>query len=389
MKKKLRCLLTRFVALVAALMLCASLCVPCFATNSVADMPTDDDFRAHPHSWYVWRTVDTTYFTFYELICSPIEFSPDGFLSPSLGTSFSNSLYDVSYLAGSDGLSYSYACATPVPIKAYASAWSVLPSFPVSSGQPTFASSVHFYPVSGTDLSDLYYYVVPLLSSSNNSVDFSVSSGSSSDTVTSVLLDSPLLSYPFAYRSYTSSSSQGYNLVGGSQKFSSSKTVFNATFTDLNTSYYLSHYDSLSPYPWGYVVPSSELGVVFVRKPSSSYVTAASSYSATVKGVFTLTMTDALLGDVEVGTWLSADDLQNLQDQLVNDFDVNSGTLKNSKDNLNSWNSTSSVDSDVASGASGLLGGLFQNLGTFLFSVSLLCFGAVVLRMLIRKAVDG
>ena len=95
------------------------------------------------------------------------------------------------------------------------------------------------------------------------------------------------------------------------------------------------------------------------------------------------------MGDIDVGSWLSADDLEKLQDQLINDFDVDSNTLKNSKDNLNSWNSTSSVDSDVASGAIGILNGIFQNLGTFLFSVSLLCFGAVVLRMLIRKAVDG
>ena len=96
-----------------------------------------------------------------------------------------------------------------------------------------------------------------------------------------------------------------------------------------------------------------------------------------------------LPADVAVGDWISQGTMDKLQDQLVKDFDIDSDTLKNSKDNLNSWNSTSSVDSDVASGASGLLGGLFQNLGTFLFSVSLLCFGAVVLRMLLRKAVDG
>ena len=74
---------------------------------------------------------------------------------------------------------------------------------------------------------------------------------------------------------------------------------------------------------------------------------------------------------------------------ISNEFGVDSDTIKDTKDILNSWNSSSSVDSDVASGASGLLGGLFQNLGTFLFYVSLLCFGAVVLRMFIRKAVDG
>ena len=78
-----------------------------------------------------------------------------------------------------------------------------------------------------------------------------------------------------------------------------------------------------------------------------------------------------------------------MQDTITNDFGVDSDKLKDSKDSITDWSNTSSVDSDVASGASGLLGGLFQNLGTFLFSVSLLCFGAVVLRMLIRKAVDG
>ena len=92
--------------------------------------------------------------------------------------------------------------------------------------------------------------------------------------------------------------------------------------------------------------------------------------------------------DVKLGDWLS-DSPEDLQDAITNQFGIDSGTLENSKDNLNSWNSSSSVDSDVASGAFGLLGGLFQNLGTFLFSVSLLCFGAVVLRMFIRKAVDG
>ena len=381
--------MNRFGALVAALMLCASLCVPCFAAFSSveASMPESAAFRDHPHSWYVWRKLNNGSSTYYELICSPIAFSGD-YLSPSLGTSFSNSFYDVSYIAGDNGRHYAYACATPIPLKAYSSAWSVLPSFPVTVGLMAYASFIHFYPTSDTDLTDLYYYIVPLLSSTDNSVDFSFSSGDATDTVTSVVLDSPFLSYPFASRSYTSSSSAGYLLVGGNKVFASSNLDnFNATWVDLGNSYYLSHYDSLAPYPSGYIVPSSSLGVVFVRKPSGSYITSASSYSASVKGVFTLSMRASLLGDVDVGTWLSGDDLQNLQDQLVNDFDVDSGTLKNSKDNLNSWSSTSSIDTDVSSTASGLLGGVFQNLGTFLFSVSLLCFGAVVIRMLIKKAV--
>lgn len=36
MKKKQRCFIKRFAALVAALMLCVSLCVPCFASNNAS-----------------------------------------------------------------------------------------------------------------------------------------------------------------------------------------------------------------------------------------------------------------------------------------------------------------------------------------------------------------
>jgi hypothetical protein len=125
-----------------------------------------------------------------------------------------------------------------------------------------------------------------------------------------------------------------------------------------------------------------------VKQPSSSPVYSASAFDTAGSFAFSLLVPASRLTDVKLGDWLS-DSPEDLQDVITNEFGVDSDTIKNSKDNLNSWNSASSVDSDVASGASGLLGGLFQNLGTFLFSVSLLCFGAVVLRMLIRKAVDG
>lgn len=94
---------------------------------------------------------------------------------------------------------------------------------------------------------------------------------------------------------------------------------------------------------------------------------------------------------LEVGDKFPAPDsdpLGDLQKNLLEDYDVE----KNIRDTEfwldSSLNDFNSVDSDVASGASGLLGGLFQNLGSFLVSFSLLCLGAVVLRMVIKKAVD-
>ena len=143
-------------------------------------------------------------------------------------------------------------------------------------------------------------------------------------------------------------------------------------------------------FPPAFSIPSSDVGFVFCKNPGTGYHAYNSEFDVSLSFAAVLWVPDALLpSDVAVGDWISKATIEDLQDELANEFDVNSDTLKNSKDNLNSWNSTSSVDSDVASGATGLLNGIFQNLGTFLFSVSLLCFGAVVLRMLIRKAVDG
>lgn len=388
MKKKQLCFVKRFAALVAALMLCASLCVPCFASvGSSADMPSIDAFKAHMGQWYVWRTIDGDY----ELIADPLVFGSDGYVSGSVA-SYHNVFSDISCLSSS-GKTYSYACALPKPIRSKSgTSWSSLPSFPISSGFLFANSYVRFYPASASSslLSSLYLYIVPLFSSSSDrDMTFSYSSGDSTDSFESVAFDCPFFQYPFAFRTFSSSSSSSYAIIGGSQDFCTASNSTSFRGFDLSSSKFLSGNGVFVSYPDSYILQTSDIGFVFVSKPDSNYVTSASSYDVTVKGSFSLVVPHYLLGDIDVGSWLSADDLEKLQDQLVNDFDVNSGTLKNSKDNLNSWNSTSSIDSHVASGAVGLLNGIFQNLGTFLFSVSLLCFGAVVLRMLIRKAVDG
>ena len=83
-----------------------------------------------------------------------------------------------------------------------------------------------------------------------------------------------------------------------------------------------------------------------------------------------------------------SDPLGDLQKQFLEDYDIQNNITETESYLDEAVNGFNSVDSDVASGASGLLGGLFQNLDSFLFSVFLLCLGAVFLRIVLRKAVD-
>lgn len=391
-KKKHRCLFKRFAALVAALVLVFSLSVPAFAASDTeADMPSLDDFYSHHGSWFVWRSSTFSGFSYYELLCSPISVSGTSYSLP-YSVPYSTKAFDVSYLANDSGLAYDYACAFPYPLRGASGLWSELPSFPVGSGFSPQTSVVRVYSTSPQP-SGTYGFLTSSFSRSDRILSFGntagSSSGSSTDTLDSFTFSSPFYSYPFAFRESTSSSASGYVLQGGDSSFIVPPNNYSLQkYICLTSNRYLLGTHSFVPYPSGYTIPSSDIGFVFVKKPSSSPVYSASAFDTSASFAFSLLVPASLLTDVKLGDWLS-DSPEDLQDVITNEFGVDSDTLKDSKDNLNSWNSTSSVDSDVASGASGLLGGLFQNLGTFLFSVSLLCFGAVVLRMLIRKAVDG
>lgn len=83
------------------------------------------------------------------------------------------------------------------------------------------------------------------------------------------------------------------------------------------------------------------------------------------------------------------DAFENLREELLKQFPEASDHVKNDKATIEGWNDTETVDADVASSSILALNAMFQNLGGFLFIISLMVFGAVVLRMLIRKAVDG
>lgn len=389
MKKKHRCFVKRFAALVAALVMCAAFCVPVSAAAAAADMPSRSDFESHHGSWFVWRVIDSCY----ELLCSPVIVSGSSYTLPFY-INYSTSPFEVSYIANNSGTRYYYACSYPDPLRGASGNWSDLPSFDVGAYRTSASSRVRVYSTSAQG-SSVYGYLVPVVSASDHLLSFGNSSGSSSSSSTdffdSFTFYSPFYSYPFASRSVSSSSGSSYGLVGGDDSFivppdnvDSSRSLL------LSSSYFLSGPSDFRPFPKGFTVPSSNLGIVLVSKPSSGgIITSPSEFSTSAGLAFSLLVPVSQLPGINVGDWISHGTMDKLQDQLVKDFDIDSDTLKDSKDNLNSWNSTSSVDSDVASGATGLLNGIFQNLGTFLFSVSLLCFGAVVLRMLIRKAVDG
>lgn len=392
MKKKQRCFYKRFAALVAALVISFSLPVSALAaSDTVADMPSLDDFYNHHGSWYVWRTFIESGFLYYELLCSPISVSGSSYSLP-YSVSYSTNAFDVSYLANDSGLAYDYACAFPLPLRGASGYWYELPSFPIGLSSKVDTCLVRVYSTVDQP-SNTYGFLTSSFSRSDRILSFGntfgSSSGSSTDSLDSFIFSSPFYSYPFAFRETTSSSASGYVLQGGYTGFTVPLADYSrARYIHLAGTRFLRGTHAFVSYPSGYTIPSSDIGFVFVQKPSSSPVYSASSFDTTGSFAFSLLVPASRLPDVKLGDWLS-DSPEDLQKALTNEFGVDSGTLKNSKDNLNSWNSASSVDSDVASGASGILGGLFQNLGTFLFSVSLLCFGAVVLRMLIRKAVDG
>lgn len=392
MNKKCRCFFKRFAALVAALFISFSLPVSALASSdTVADMPSLDDFYNHHGSWYVWRTFTESGFLYYELLCSPISVSGSSYSLP-FSVSYSTNAFDVSYLANDSGLAYDYACAFPLPLRGASGYWYELPSFPIGLSSKTDTCLVRVYSTSDVP-SATYGFLTSSFSRSDRILAFgnsaSSSSGSSTDTLDSFIFSSPFYSYPFAIRETTSSSASGYVLQGGYTGFTVPLSDYSrARYIHLAGTRFLRGTHSFIPYPSGYTIPSSDIGFVFVRQPSSSPVYSASAFDTTGSFAFSLLVPASRLHDVKLGDWLS-DSPEDLQDAITNEFGIDSGTLKDSKDSLNSWNSASSVDSDVAAGASGLLGGLFQNLGAFLFSVSLLCFGAVVLRMLIRKAVDG
>lgn len=390
MKKKQRCFVKRFAALVAALMLCASLCVPCFAADNdvrliTGDFPSLDEFKKHPNQWYLCRESSSSSAGYVLFAYAPTSWTSAGFPSSiwafkplnsysstfvSTPASSSSSSYQYTFHYVDTGIDSIWLTKYPVPIGEGAASFLFFPAFSSTITALQNGAKASFL-LTTTDY-------VPL------SGQFAFSdSGRGYSTVGDV--SSAILWYALDW----GNNHVPYHRVDHPSSYSTRNALKPINLSSFYTSFY-----TLGNWDFGTFPFSVQTNTRNVRL-NAVYDATPTETAPTYKQLAFLPALFFDSGSFEMlfgpgyrnGGWFPSDD--DLQNELVNEFDIDSGTLQNSKDNLNSWNSTSSVDSDVASGASGLLGGLFQNLGTFLFSVSLLCFGAVVLRMLIRKAVDG
>lgn len=378
-------------ALLSSLLMICCLTAPALAASWPVS-PSYDDFLAHHGSWYVYQSFSHNDTVGYELICHPLlQYSDSNTLGSNMPV-YSTDCRTFSYT--SDGTTTTLLAAIPYIPYGASGYWSELPSFPVGSGSSlSHCAYVRIYPnrlygaLSSIDdiFSDttIRCYLTSAFSSSGSSF---------SPTTDSAILDDfpvfvPNSVFVAGSKTDTATNHSSFGLEDGARGFWA--TPFNDKIVELSSSHTSSH--SMRPFAQGATIPSSELGFCFFKDPGVGYQAYSSAFNVhDLYFMATLWVPAALLpSNVKVGDWISKATLKDLQDELVNDFDVNSDTLKDSKFNLESWKNTDSIDTDVADTGLNIINALMQNVGQFAFIVSLLCFGAVVLRVLIRKAVDG
>lgn len=378
MKKKLRCLLMRFAALVSSLMLCASLCVPAFASNN-----------ASTKKW---------------VIVSEEQMTTE---SGSIGKFFKLSPY-------ANGALYATPVQTRLPVALFSTgkydSWAVPMNYPDWWRSPIPLGGYSYVELSSiSGLSCLYnnsysherYQLIPIHSSTF--LQFNTSLYSSGTSFCGFFNAAPLTKYRSidGSPSFTSLTGSGFSFTPSEisdpdfyvRGLLSYKENIQYSFPNIETSYPSTDTD------WARVKPffnCSSNDIVWVLCPYNLSVTAAPSTGTAWFSQCSVVISywiDAtkLPAGLKVGDEFPADTdaFDQLRDDLIDQFPEASENIQNGKDTLTGWNDTVTVGTDVASSALSVLNGLFQNLGAFLFIVSLMVFGAVVLRMFIRKAVDG
>lgn len=395
MKKLQRCFFKRFAALVAALVVCFSLSMPAFASNNA--------------STFEWVVIDKR-----DMYGENGTLTPYLHLSPyvngavyaatfqTLFSSYKNTFYDGSRDSPYEDFVQVWAC----PVN-YPDWWRA--DLPLGRTSYVELESPEIIPTGTSSLfnSISSFHLVP----QNKSYSFDIStsevirkrSGSSSaDTFISSA--SPF----YVVRSFSPSrlddldnnygSGGDYLTISGpSISLSSSSPLVTLLW---NSQYVMRLNQNQQHYSWTHLdtVPNASLSslqwLILPDMNDWSDEQYLSLDEKTLKFSVRLSFwidANKLPAGLEVGDKFPAPDsdpLGDLQKNLLEDFEIEQRITDTSDIFAPAINDFESVDSDVASGASGLLGGLFQNLGTFLFSVSLLCFGAVVLRMVLRKAVN-
>lgn len=374
MKKNQRCFYKRFAALVAALVICSALCVPCFASNN-----------ASSQKWVV--TGEANLKTQSGVIGRYLQLTP--YVGGEVYATNFSSLF-VSRDSTVDGNTVHYECVIPFD---YPDWWrSALPlgantyiaidnvrllhgsqGGGLTSLDNYSPSSVVFYP-----LNDVY------------SFDLSLPLPYGSDKV----LTSKFAGY-FTRSTYNSDSSQnvaanGIYVVVGS---SSSTTLLQdcsqvVASTGFNFSQiYGTNGLSLMPIKTLYNLSSDHL--VLAVAPYG--FTGSTAYLEVTAEISFFVDANKLPAGLQVGDEFPAntDAFDQMRDTLIEQFPEAADNIENGKATIQGWNDTETVDTDVASTSISALNAMFQNLGGFLFIISLMVFGAVVLRMFIRKAVDG
>lgn len=386
MKKKQRCLVNRFAALVAALMLCASLCLPCFASNNASTQKwviTEQKQLANESG------TQSTYFHVSPYVNGELYRTRFITESSSIQSSISAELYDWWSLP----VNYPDWWRAPLPLGSRS--YIQIDSPRVFSWRHTSGTSY----TSGETLSGTLEFLLV-----NPDYGFSVSRSYTSSAAT---LSQDLLLYPvdsMATVETTSGPAITRSLASGI-RFPNISSDLNQTGTQAIESfkqlimgfnpYYSSPNETLNFSLRSMDVlfnASSDSLILFVSYPSWHTVTSPGKYRLEATAVVSYWIdANKLPPGLAVGDEFPAnnDAFENLREELLNQFPEASDKVETGKDTIEGWNDTETVDADVASTSISALNAMFQNLGGFLFIISLMVFGAVVLRMLIRKAVDG
>lgn len=379
MKKKQRCFYNRFAALVAALMLCASLCVPAFASNNASSQKWvvvgERDMRNEMGTYS--RYLHLTPYQGGEIYATTIS-SYVASLNTNPSSSAPEPTHFMTWLVPLNFPDW-WRAALPLGNRAY-----------IQFDSPQIVrnstgSSISSFTVFAFSRSQASYF------------DFSVdrnkpTSSNSSDTSVVFRNDSPL--FPLSSAIIDGSFGSSPRASGVSLQVGSSSLVYSLQdFYQLYPAFW-SVSGSYSGFSYATVAGLSNLssddlilGVTLPTFPASE-----PPYILTVSVAISFWVdANKLPAGLKVGDEFPAntDAFDNMRDELINQFPEASDNIQNGKDTLTGWNDTETVDTDVASSAMSALNAMFQNLGSFLFIVSLMVFGAVVLRMFIRKAVDG
>lgn len=404
MNKKHCCLFKRLAALVASFLMVCCLTVPALAAGPDSDvaMPTYIDFIQHKFSWYVWREDGSNNA---ELIASPLNFDSDGYITGvSSGYSYDMSITTRNFSNYDSSRVVSYGFPNLCELYGACGSWRYYPSFPVGHVNSDNAY-IKLYPYvkSGFDKSLLEsngYVAAVCPSPEYYSLTSSIGNNSSiPNGITRNFPEFPFNQclYPISYGPWTDGNNHGntwtifnnldddaFALPSNSYKNGASPFYCPVLDSALYWSSGSVWQNSGSRFPKSYSFPSS-VAYAWVAKKASP--------TGSLSGLWFIPSLSVpyqyLPSGVQFGDWISSADLEKMQDQLVNDFGVSTDTLKETKNNFDSWQNSNSIDTDVANTGLDLINGLMQNVGQFVFVVSLLCFGAVFLRVLIRKAVEG